>query len=309
MIARLLLAIVTSILVLVLLAGWLLAGWWPWPIALGLSVMLMLGIHATILGIEFMLTWWLGRDSRPDSPYEMIDCGPRWLAWLREIPAALWCFCCVMPWLGNRPMASGRDPDKAPVLLIHGYFCNRAVFRSLARDLAKAGHRVGSVNLEPPMESIDLFTATIEDAVQALLAESGASRVTLIGHSMGGLAIRAWLRDYGDARMQRVLTLGTPHQGTRLARIGHVPIVRQMQPGNAWLLALAAGEGTERTSRFITLLAEHDNIVTPQFPQTLPGATVIVFRGIGHLDLAWHRLARQVIVDRSRRPVSSAPLK
>eukprot|EP01035_Chromulina_nebulosa_P009829 gene9830-13259_t len=52
----------------------------------------------------------------------------------------------------------------------------------------------------------------------------------LLCHSMGGLAVRAWLRAHqADGRVHRVLTLGTPHGGTWLGRFSHAPPWRQMR--------------------------------------------------------------------------------
>ncbi len=43
-------------------------------------------------------------------------------------------------------------------------------------------------------------------------AATGASQVVLVGHSMGGLVARAYLRRYGGAKVRRLITIGTPHQ-------------------------------------------------------------------------------------------------
>lgn len=42
-------------------------------------------------------------------------------------------------------------------------------------------------------------------------------KVTLIGHSLGGLVIRSYLDQYGSQKVSGVLTGGTPHQGTVIA--------------------------------------------------------------------------------------------
>lgn len=296
MIARLLKLAGALALLLILAVAWALSDRLGWLLA-GLTASgLFLSAHLGLLFSEFMLTAWLGRDSALPAGTERIRCGSRWRAWRIEIPAALLTFGWRIPWLGDRPLPSGSDRRPIPVLLVHGYFCNRAVFIPLARTLAGAGHHTGSVNLEPLFDSIDRYPALIEAGARELLARSGAPRIAVIGHSMGGLAIRAWLRDYDDAIVASVITLGSPHQGTKLARIGYVPIVRQMQHQSPWLTSLATQEPLSRTARFTTIISEHDNIVTPQAPQTLPKARCIAFRGIGHLGLSIDPAAHAIIL-------------
>jgi pimeloyl-ACP methyl ester carboxylesterase len=54
-------------------------------------------------------------------------------------------------------------------------------------------------------------------ALAAHIRALGARHVSIVAHSMGGLLIRAALRHHGMERVRRVVTLGTPHQGTLAA--------------------------------------------------------------------------------------------
>ncbi len=59
--------------------------------------------------------------------------------------------------------------------------------------------------------------ANIIDHVKAV---TGAHRVTLVGHSMGGLASRAAIQLFGHTSdVDKLITLGTPHQGSWLAAL------------------------------------------------------------------------------------------
>ncbi len=63
------------------------------------------------------------------------------------------------------------------------------------------------------------------------LEESGAEQVNLVGHSMGGLVARALLQTSAGRRVQRLLTLGTPHRGSFApvqAVRGVYPLVRRL---------------------------------------------------------------------------------
>jgi hypothetical protein len=105
---------------------------------------------------------------------------------------------------------------------------------------------------------------------------------------MGGLAIRAWMRANGTERVARVITLGTPHAGTRLAKGSSTLNGRQMMWNSAWLAALAASESPPTRDLMRIAITPQDNIVCPQRLQTLPGIQPTVFEGIGHLQMCNH---------------------
>jgi triacylglycerol esterase/lipase EstA (alpha/beta hydrolase family) len=283
----------------VAVAAWLVhAGSLPTPLALLAGAVAPVALHTTILTADFVLAW-AGRGARPVSaPAASAWVGLRaWtVAWMREIVDSIRTFSYAQPLLGARDFATvAREsietdlPERLPVLLIHGYFCNRAVWRPMARRLSAKGHAVDAVDLEPAFGSIDSYAPLIAAAVDALRARTGAAQVALVCHSMGGLAARAYLRRYGDASVACVVTLGTPHLGTLHAALGRGANVRQMRRDSPWLRELAGSEPAERLARFTVVISWQDNIVAPQGVQTLPGARTIAFSGIGHITLAYDR--------------------
>ena len=210
-----------------------------------------------------------------------------WRSLIGEILAALQVVLLQLPWAKDRPrvqLATG-TPSGLPVLLVHGYVCNHRVWDTMAKRLGHAGHAVLALDLEPVFTSIDAYAASIDDAVEQLCHQTGAQKVALVGHSMGGLAIRAWLRAHGSARVARVITLGTPHAGTQIAHLVPTPNGQQMGWRSAWLQELAASESAATRSLMRIALTPQDNIVYPQREQVLPGVPVTVFDGLGHLEL------------------------
>jgi triacylglycerol lipase len=172
-----------------------------------------------------------------------------------------------------------------PVVLVHGFLCNYRIWHAVIPILQKNGHGVMPVNLEPVFSSIDAYASIIEKAVQEACTRSGQQRVILIGHSMGGVAIRAWMRQQGTDRVAGVITLGSPHQGTVVSRKAISPNARQMGWRSPWLRALAAQENSATRALFRIAVTEHDSIVFPQKLQSLPGVEAQVFSGMGHLQL------------------------
>lgn len=220
--------------------------------------------------------------------------GRRWwgLLW-REFTSAVRIFMLRQPWPRQPntvllPPDGARRPGRVPVVLVHGYVCNHRVWDAMTPALRQAGHPVLALDLEPVFGSIDDYAPRIEDAVTRLLAQTGAQQVALVGHSMGGLAIRAWLRRVPPDQLQRVariITLGSPHQGTSITRGAPTQNGQQMLFQSDWVQALGHSEDAQRRALMHIALNLNDNICIPQRQQVLPGAPVTEFHGIGHLEM------------------------
>jgi pimeloyl-ACP methyl ester carboxylesterase len=260
-------------------------------VAIGLATPLL--VHGAIIAFDFALAAWAG--SPTPAPQRLGPAAATGL-FLREWRDSVLVFQVIQPWLAPRPLPGELNPGRpgrTPVLLIHGFFCNRQLWRPLARWLNARGHPLAAVDLEPVLGSIDDYVPAIEAAVAALQARTGASAVALVGHSMGGLAARAYVRRHGGKHVSVMVSIGTPHHGTFHARLGHGHNARQMRPDSEWLRALAADEAAQGPASLpctTVILSHHDNIVAPQSDQTLPYAQrTHELAAIGHLSLAFDR--------------------
>ena len=180
-----------------------------------------------------------------------------------------------------------RDPEPAPaaapVLLVHGVLCNAGAMYGLRRHLV--ARRIGpvySVSYGPPLASIEGFADQVAAKIDAILGVTGARRVAVVGHSMGGLVARAYLRRYGAGKIASVMTLGTPHHGSAHAWAFPGICLGQIRPGSIWLAELNRTEGLPLPVRFVSLWSWHDSMVTPQTSSRLEGAENIELTGIGH---------------------------
>ncbi len=276
---------------------------WAWacvrdgrPLAALAVPAIVLGAYAAVLGLEFLLLHLVPVGA--GEPRAGVAQTVR--AWAGELRAAIAVFC----W--RQPFRSRARPDHLPpqahgrrgVLLVHGFLCNRGVWNRWLARLTAQGVPVVAVNLEPVFGSIDAYAPIIDSAMHRLEQATGLAPI-VVGHSMGGLALRRWWTvaggDGGAARVHHALTLGTPHRGTWLARLELGRNAAQMRLGSPWLQDLAATEPAGRHQRFTCLFSPCDNIVFPPTTATLPGADNRMVPSTGHVQLvespqAWDAL-------------------
>jgi pimeloyl-ACP methyl ester carboxylesterase len=189
-----------------------------------------------------------------------------------------------------RPLDAG-DP-RPPVVLLHGYAQHPANFTWLARRLRRDGWRhLYLVAHTPVGGDIERSAHRLGEALDRLRRATGASRVDIVAHSMGGLVARACIRARGQASgVGRLITLGTPHQGTEIfPRFGLDPMVAQMRPGSPLLARLAADDPVPRLADCISIYSADDAVVVPASRAYYPGAFNIEVRGLGHLSLLFSR--------------------
>jgi hypothetical protein len=283
MLARLLQGLVLGLLLLA--AGGAAWGWQRGQPGMAAAwVLFVLGLHAWVMALEFALL----RHAHGDDPAPRATAAQLIGAWWHEAIAAP----LVFGW--RQPFRSRAVPDHLPadatgrrgVLLVHGFVCNRGLWNPWLKRLQLQGTPFVAVNLEPVFGSIDDTLPVIDAAMDRLEAATGLAPVA-VGHSMGGLALRAWLTQSGAPdRLQHVITLGTPHHGTWLARFAMTRNSRQMQRMSHWLQALKQHEPPGHGARFTCFYSHCDNIVFPPSTATLPGADNRHVPGHAHVHLA-----------------------
>lgn len=261
---------------LVRLAGWSLGR------ALLLMAVLALAWRAWVIVVSYIFAY---THRSPLPKVQRIAFGRGLLEGLREVLA----YAALTPVMAFDSLIPSPDkpvkpaPGQVPLLLIHGYNCNRGFWWWLKPRLVAQGRSVATLTLEPLYGGIDGYTEQVARRVEALCRETGATQVILAGHSMGGLVCRAYLRRYGEARVVRLVTLGTPHQGSVLARLGVGRNAREMEPGSAWLRELAE---SPLPVPCIACYSPHDNFVMPQAGAMLSGAENRPLPGLGHLAMS-----------------------
>jgi triacylglycerol lipase len=207
------------------------------------------------------------------------------------------------------------DPEAAgtPILLIHGIMDNRSVFTVFRRALRRRGFGVvHAVNY-------GLFTGDLREAahelaghVERLCEATGADKVHIVGHSLGGVIARYYVQRLGgSAYVDTLVTLGSPHSGTLGAYLIPTALGRQLRPGSPPLTELAA-PAPACTTRFLVVWSRMDQMVLPQGNARLrhPDLDVAQFElpDVGHLALPIDgRVVRWVVEALARSDRRHAP--
>lgn len=201
------------------------------------------------------------------------------------------------------PGAPALAADRDPVVIVAGTFSPEIANWPLARRLRRDGYvasvfslpTLGTQNISTSARALAAYTAGVRE-------RTGAAKVDLVGHSQGGLVARSYVKDFGGAgRVDSLVTLGTPHRGTRIANLAAVlgfgdclsiAACRQMAIGSSWLKKLNAGDDTIGDVRYTTFRTALDELVRPVSRATLRDGAVNVkvqrqcpLRVVAHIGL------------------------
>ena len=155
-----------------------------------------------------------------------------------------------------------RQPDQRTVVLVHGYLANRSTLFPVAAYLRLRGvKQVLSFNYSS--------NAGIEQAARALRdylrRHVRGGRIDLVCHSLGGLVARVYIQELGGARrVDRCVTLGTPHRGTYNSYWLNSRVGSELRPDSRLLSRLNGSRAKAPGVRFISLVAGSDNLVIPR---------------------------------------------
>ena len=191
------------------------------------------------------------------------------------------------------PLPAGTpDPNKHPVLLIHGFMGHPDMLRPMAVRLLQEGfprvERMQYPSTRLPLESIALRIAAFVDG----LGIDG--RIDVVGHSLGAVATRAWMKCFGGAsKVRRFVALGGPHAGTSFYRVVPPWLRPAFDPRGPWVRRLAEGPEPVPT---LVVRARYDHQVFPPMRGAIAGAREVVLHGIGHNGLLWSKQAQDAVV-------------
>lgn len=177
-----------------------------------------------------------------------------------------------------------------PILLLHGMIGNRSSFVVLRRVLRRRGfQRVVTVNYQVFTQDIRQAAEELDRSVELLCEATGNDQIHVVGHSLGGIIARYYVQRLGgDSRVHTLVTLGSPHQGTRPAGLLPHAVGRQVRPDSELMHELAK-PAPGCSTRFLAFWCDLDPLMIPKRAARIVHpdlhAKNIFVRGVGHMSL------------------------
>jgi triacylglycerol esterase/lipase EstA (alpha/beta hydrolase family) len=267
-----------------------------------LLTLVKLAVFAVFLTVllSYTVAWYERANSRPD----LIE--RRFTA--RGVCIAIWLMIqetgCLLLTLILRPFgwSQARTPDddttsKPPIILLHGLFQNRSCLLWLQYRLRSVGYKqVISINT-PPWRDLETLTEELAKKVDELRIKLKAEKFILIGHSMGGIIARNYVQNRGGAtHVDSMITLGSPHHGSKLAPFALSTMGKTLLPESTFLKTFNSTAWPAET-RAVSIYTRYDNIVLPAESAKMTGATIVELDGMGHTALLFHPRALQAVID------------
>jgi triacylglycerol lipase len=198
----------------------------------------------------------------------------------------------------SAPAGTPAQDRLGPVVLVPGYGGSQDALRSLAGRIT--GRETRLVTL-PGNGTGDLLAQV--SALEQVVGD--APSVDVIGYSAGGVVARLWVARGGSHRARRVITLGSPLHGTRLAATGGVVVpdacpvaCQQLAPGSALLTSVAR---EPVPIPWLSIWTRDDQTVLPPDSARLDGAVNLELQDlcptvhIEHSELPTNALSTAVV--------------
>lgn len=200
---------------------------------------------------------------------------------------------------------------ETPVMLVHGYGANSASMMFLHWMLRRLGWpNVFVVSYTPPTANARGLAQQVANHAERIMAACEADRIDIVCHSMGGVLARYALLNLDLAgKGDRIVTLGSPHRGSRVA--GLVPAMgsaAQMRHGSPFVEEVGADGDTPGEACFYSIWSEFDNFVLPVRSSLIQGnAKNIHVPYHGHCSLVYSPLVAKLVDQCLREGREAAP--
>jgi triacylglycerol lipase len=173
------------------------------------------------------------------------------------------------------------------VLLVPGYGGSTAALDVLAARIRQTGRNAIVVQLAGNGTGDLAEQARVLDGYVNTALSAGSGPVTVIGYSAGGVVAWLWDISYdGSARASRIITLGSPLHGARIAAVGTAadpglcPVAcQELVPGSALLTRLQQSPQQGRPP-WLSLWTTDDQVVQPPDSARLPGAVNVPLQSV-----------------------------
>ena len=172
--------------------------------------------------------------------------------------------------------AATYTPSSNPILFVHGWNSSASTWNTMISRFQADGWpstylRAFSYNTS---QSNATTAETVSQEVDKLLAATGATKVDIVTHSMGGLSSRYYLKNLASSgKVDRWVSLGGPNHGTSSANTCFSTACIEMRVGSTFLANLNSGDESPGTFTYGTWRSPCDGVINPVDSTIVSGAT------------------------------------
>jgi triacylglycerol lipase len=164
-----------------------------------------------------------------------------------------------------------------PVVLVHGTYLDMTSWIRLSPALAEAGYCVFALNYgNNATGDIPTSAGQLRTFVDDVLARTGASKVSIVGHSQGGMMPRYVIKFLDRAnQVDELIGLSPSNHGTTNPLAGPAgqlgcPACAQQVAGSEFITNLNSGDETPPPIDYTVVQTRNDEVVTPYDSAFLP---------------------------------------
>lgn len=203
-------------------------------------------------------------------------------------------------WQRRRQPGIEQDCPRPPVILVHGLYHNVSAWTLYRRWLEAAGFsNIYVLGYSSWNQTFPALVTRLEQLLVQVHKRFPDHPPVLVGHSLGGLLGRACAQSWeGPARLAGVITLGTPHNGSKLAAFGLGKLAQSLLYHSPLIEALETGKG-KPSIPCVALYSPIDNMVLPHqaLQTTEPGWVHQETAPLSHVAMLYHRPTAMLVVD------------
>jgi triacylglycerol esterase/lipase EstA (alpha/beta hydrolase family) len=208
----------------------------------------------------------------------------------RALGAALVAVALAVSGLAGTGAPASAQATADPIVFVHGWNSSASAWNTMIDRFVAAGYprsRMVAITYNSNQSNATIANQ-VRDAVNSLRASTGAAKVDIVTHSMGGLSSRYYLKNLGGSGVvDDWVSLGGPNHGTNWAYACYVFSAgcRDMIPGSSFLNNLNATDETPGAVNYGTFWSSCDEIINPDSSVLLSGATNTGVGCLGHSAL------------------------
>lgn len=196
--------------------------------------------------------------------------------------------------------------DRNPVILIHGIWDTKTIFDKMSARLTQLGWCVHSLNLTPNDGTLGLDSLAKQLAEYISETFDPEQAIDIVGYSMGGIVSRYYVQRLGGInRVQRFITISSPHKGTLTAYSLPLPGYLDMRPDSGLLRDLNQDVTVLKRINFTSMWTPFDIMIVPSNSSQMPVGKEVKLNVMLHRQMVTDAQSINALVEELKAPIKN----